>query len=138
MSVAKHRVAVVAIVLNDAGQILLVNDYRRGWELPGGLVEKGESVEEAAIREVHEETGITIEPTQFRFVSHDVSTDTFVFLLSGEYVAGTLRSSSETSDAGYFPIHAALAKMTFKNYNEHIMRCLDSEMSPFFIEYETM
>lgn len=53
-----------AVVWRD-GQVLLVrraNPPRRGeWSLPGGAQEIGETVFEAARREVREETGITIE-----------------------------------------------------------------------------
>lgn len=53
-----------AIVLDDAHRLLLV---RRGrppdegrWSLPGGRVEPGESDGEAVVREVREETGLTV------------------------------------------------------------------------------
>jgi 8-oxo-dGTP pyrophosphatase MutT (NUDIX family) len=49
------------IVFNALGQILL--QYRtdtKMWGLPGGLMELGESLEETALREVQEETGLTI------------------------------------------------------------------------------
>lgn len=45
------------LVRNDQGQVLLM--YRRGaWDLPKGKVDDGETLEQAAIREVQEETGL--------------------------------------------------------------------------------
>ena len=57
--------AVSAAIVRD-GRILLVRRARapgRGlYSLPGGVVEAGETLHEAVIREVHEETGLTVEP----------------------------------------------------------------------------
>lgn len=45
------------IVENDKGEILLI--YRRGkWDLPKGKLDEGETIEECAVREVQEETGL--------------------------------------------------------------------------------
>lgn len=53
--------AAFAAVRNSAEQLLLVRRIDDGnWELPGGRIEVGESVTEAVIREVAEESGITI------------------------------------------------------------------------------
>jgi 8-oxo-dGTP diphosphatase len=60
------QLAVGAVVLRGDGAVLLV---RRAtppalgtWTLPGGKVETGETVEEAVVREVAEETGLRVTP----------------------------------------------------------------------------
>ncbi len=49
-----------AIIFDPTGLVLLVKENydRRRWSLPGGLIEPGETPEEAALRETHEETGV--------------------------------------------------------------------------------
>lgn len=59
------------VVLLDADRILLARHQRRGgsyWVLPGGAVEPGETPEEAAVREVLEETGLQIRLERLLFV----------------------------------------------------------------------
>jgi 8-oxo-dGTP diphosphatase len=45
-------------------QLLMSNLVRRGWDIPGGHIEKGETPEEAARREVYEETGTQLASLQ--------------------------------------------------------------------------
>jgi 8-oxo-dGTP pyrophosphatase MutT (NUDIX family) len=63
-SIEFPRGAVGSVIENERGQIVLVNLFRYptgkyGWEIPGGVIEDGESVIEAAGREALEETGYT-------------------------------------------------------------------------------
>ncbi|KDP39269.1 hypothetical protein JCGZ_01026 [Jatropha curcas] len=64
---ASHRVGVGAIVLNDKREVLVVQEKSgkfRGknvWKIPTGVVDEGEDIFKAAIREVKEETGIDTE-----------------------------------------------------------------------------
>lgn len=43
------------------GKLLLTENGKRGWEIPGGHKEEGESIQDAVIREVAEETGAVID-----------------------------------------------------------------------------
>jgi len=54
-------VAYAFIYKEDEKKILMVNNKGAGWSLPGGAVEQGETLEQALIREVMEETNLTIE-----------------------------------------------------------------------------
>ncbi len=66
--------AAFAAVRNSAGQVLLVRRIDDGnWELPGGRVEVGETARQAVVREVAEESGISIELTALSGVYSDPS-----------------------------------------------------------------
>ena len=67
--------AVAVLVENDDGQILMIEAYRYitdtiEWEIPAGGIEKGESVLEAARREVIEETGFDETETAVIYTFH--------------------------------------------------------------------
>jgi 8-oxo-dGTP pyrophosphatase MutT (NUDIX family) len=58
-SLPAKRVAAGALITDSVGRVLLVQpSYKPTWEIPGGLVEPGESPRAAARREVREELGI--------------------------------------------------------------------------------
>ena len=58
----------VGAVVVDQGRVLLVRrgaePLRGHWSLPGGLLELGESLADAVVREVREETGLDVEPVE--------------------------------------------------------------------------
>jgi len=56
--------SVTAAVRDDGGRLLLIHKIDNNfWALPGGGMDLGESVADAAVREVAEETGVTVEVT---------------------------------------------------------------------------
>ena len=60
------RFSAKAVIHKNGHILLLLNDM--GWDLPGGHIHKGESTKTGLIREVREETGLTIkDPKQLQF-----------------------------------------------------------------------
>ncbi len=58
----------VGAIIIDAGRVVLVKrghaPLKGEWSIPGGVLEVGETLREAAIREAREETGLAVEPTE--------------------------------------------------------------------------
>ena len=63
-----YRVAVKALIKNDAGKILLVKEKSDKWDLPGGGLDHGEEPEDGIKRELQEELGITTGITVGRII----------------------------------------------------------------------
>ncbi|MDQ0859664.1 NUDIX hydrolase [Bacillus sp. V2I10] len=135
MTPPKHIVSAATIVLNEQGHILLIKGPRRGWEIPGGQVEEGESLKEAAIREAKEESGIDIQVLKFCGVFQNVDRSICNTLFLGKAIGGEPTTSSESLEVGFFPISVALEMVTWKNFRQRIEYCLNDDVQPFYVEF---
>ena len=78
---------VSAVVLDDAERVLLAYHSGDGsWLVPGGSVQPEESLREAVIREVQEETGVSVTPDRphavvENIVQHNGDSQSFIFVL---------------------------------------------------------
>lgn len=132
---APLRVGSAAVIFDETSEkVLLTRREDNGeWCLPGGAMESGESAEEACVREVWEETGLTVAVTRligiytsphritvykdgnrFQFVS---------FCFEARVVAGTPGLSDEVTEIGYFS-RAEMA--TMKIIDPHQIRIEDA------------
>lgn len=101
MAGRKERVELTTLCLVTRGdELLLQNRVKadwRGYTLPGGHVEPGESIVEAVIRETKEETGLTVIHPRLCGLKQFPDRDGryLVFLFRAEQFEGQLRSSEE-------------------------------------------
>ena len=101
-----------SVVVNDDREVLLVlrkNEPRAGmWGLPSGFAETHETVEEAALRELEEETGIigkTIRLLDTKSHYNDFYGDLIWVTFEVKYVSGTMQAGDDAADVKYFPLH---------------------------------
>lgn len=102
--------AVSAAIIRD-GRVLVARRARGPalgiWTLPGGVVEAGETLSEALVREVAEETAMTVEPVAFaghrEVVVRDgggrVSRHFVILCFASRWIAGEPRLNEELSEA---------------------------------------
>jgi ADP-ribose pyrophosphatase YjhB (NUDIX family) len=104
--------SVTAIVLDSAGKLLLVHKTDNDlWALPGGGMDLGESIRDAVVREVEEETGLRVRvvgvvglytnPNHVMAYDDGEVRQQFSICFTTELIGGELRTSSETKEVEF-------------------------------------
>lgn len=102
---------------DDEGRVLLVrHTYAKGWFLPGGGVESGETAEQAAIRELAEEGGVEVigALTLFGFYANHAyfANDHVALYIADRWRPCATRSFNEIAERGWFAPDAPPADAT--------------------------
>jgi ADP-ribose pyrophosphatase YjhB (NUDIX family) len=98
----KNPLSTVDVVVLDGERIILIKrerePYKGKWALPGGYVEYGETVENAAVREVFEETSMRVKLEAILGVYSDPDRDPRGHTLTTVFVARPLSGEPEGGD----------------------------------------
>jgi ADP-ribose pyrophosphatase YjhB (NUDIX family) len=105
--------SVAAVILDSSNRLLLQEKSSEAWSLPAGMIEPGESPNEAIVREVKEETGLIITPNkilgvfggeQFRYIYPNGDRVEYTVILMNCSIVGDTGeiTDSETKSLQYY------------------------------------
>jgi len=132
-------VGVFAAIFDKGGRILCVkqNYGLKGWTIPGGRVESGESLIEALEREVQEESGYHVQAKQVIGVYSSPYKDDMALIIQAEIVdRGEWQPNGEISELGFFekdelpqPMHPHVVRLILDAFERQtgIIRVFNSE-----------
>jgi 8-oxo-dGTP pyrophosphatase MutT (NUDIX family) len=122
-----YPVSVKAVLFVDGLCVLLRND-RGEWELPGGKLERGDTMEDTIVREIEEELGIraTVERIVDSWVYSVNGVDVVIitYLLASTAAAADLRLSAEHQSIGRFAVSAIEEIDLPQGYRDSIRRAV--------------
>ena len=116
----QNPVPAVGAILVENRKVVLVKrrfEPKAGdWSLPAGFIEFGESLKEALLREVKEETNLDIRVGKLFDVysaMDDPRTHVILVLYRAEITGGELRAGDDAEEAGFFPLDALPPNIAF-------------------------
>jgi 8-oxo-dGTP diphosphatase len=119
------------VVIKDKKEVLLIKNPSNIWTFPKGHIEKGETKEQAAIREVKEETNIDAEIVDYLgeisyfFTWSGVRIYKTVYFFLMRYVSGIPVPSWEVKDARFFSIEKASKLLKYKGDKQIFQKALE-------------
>jgi len=124
-----HLVSCAALVTNEDGKILLVKSPWRGWEYPGGLMEPGETFQQALKREIFEEAGVEVEITGFVGICKNIEKDIVNIDFTARYISGSLTPSEESTEVIWATPEEAMELITFPLTRKRLLNMLSNKQT---------
>lgn len=123
--------AIIVTTESETPKILLIKHHNGGhWAFPKGHVEENETEEETALREIMEETHLTVElDTQFRHVvcysPYEGTMKDVIYFIAYADEQTILKQEEEVLDSAWLSFEDALAQVTYDNDKKILQAAID-------------
>jgi ADP-ribose pyrophosphatase YjhB (NUDIX family) len=102
---SRHSVSVAAVVTDDRRDILVIRRRDNGqWQIPGGVLELDESIHDALVREVHEETGLWVVPGPLTGVYKNLTLGVVSLVFAARIASGTPGPTEEAVQVAWWSL----------------------------------
>ncbi|MBO0871390.1 MAG: NUDIX domain-containing protein [Micromonosporaceae bacterium] len=102
-----------AVVTGEDGRLLVVRRRDNGqWQIPGGVLELDESIQDGLRREVEEETGVRVEPVRLTGVYKNLRRGTVALVFRARPVAGRAEPTEESAAVAWWTAAQAQSRMS--------------------------
>lgn len=119
--------SVAGAVVDGSGHVLVIQRADNGhWELPGGVLELGEKFEDGVIREVREETGITVSVERLSGVYKNLDQAIVALVYRCHPIEGETASTDESRDTRWVD-PAVLNEIMDEAYAIRLLDAFDNE-----------
>lgn len=128
--------------MNNNGQVLLIKNAamrdpnKAYWGFPKGHINEGEKSEEAAIREIKEETGLNVEivkklgDSRYVFTKDGEKVFKVVVFFLFKYLSGEIKPQElEVLEVKWVEVDKALSMLSFKKDQEFLRKVIEMEVS---------
>lgn len=123
----RHSVSVAAVIVDDTERVLVIRRRDNGkWEPPGGILEAHETILDGLLREVHEETGLLVEPERLTGVYKNMTRGIVALVFRARVHMGELRVTDETTKAEWWTRQQVIEHLD-EAYAVRVLDALDAQ-----------
>lgn len=125
VSTPKHSVSVAGAVIDGQGRLLAIRRRDNGhWEPPGGVLELDETIEAGVVREVLEETGLTVRPERLSGVYKNMERGIVALVFRCSVVEGARVATAEAVEVAWLAPGEVRERMD-EAYSVRLLDALD-------------
>jgi 8-oxo-dGTP pyrophosphatase MutT (NUDIX family) len=127
---AQHSVSVAAVIVDDRQRVLLIQRADTGeWQIPGGVLERGEGIHAGLRREVFEETGLHVQPIRLTGVYQHLPAGVVALVFRCHIESGDPAPGDEAAAVRWLGVDEA-RRLTTEAFHVRVVDAFTGEPEP--------